>query len=148
MESSWTPFDYHDDGITLTREETDRRNKQVTEMFNRLNSSILLTLLFEKLGEISFDRKDLVHINNYEMPPNDTSVNPYDENFTDYIKDIGGHVNVYYNAKTDKITMRVVSYEEGIHTQKNNETVGFFSIRRPWNVYGIKFPQKEQNGTV
>jgi hypothetical protein len=144
MEANWTPSDYHDDGITLTQEETDRRNQQITEMFNRLNSSVLLTLLFENIGELSFDRKDLIHLNNYDMPPSDTSVNPYDENFTDYIKDIGGHVNVYYNAKTDKVTMRVVSYEEGIHTQKNNETVGFFSIRRPWNVYGVKFLEEKE----
>lgn len=144
MEANWTPSDYHDDGITLTQEETDRRNQQITEMFNRLNSSVLLTLLFENMGELSFDRKDLIHLNSYDMPPSDTSVNPYDENFTDYIKDIGGHVNVYYNAKTDKVTMRVVSYEEGIHTQKNNETVGFFSIRRPWNVYGVKFLEEKE----
>jgi hypothetical protein len=144
MEANWTPSDYHDDGITLTQEETDRRNQQITEMFNRLNSSVLLTLLFENIGELSFDRKDLIHLNNYDMPPSDTSVNPYDVNFTDYIKDIGGHVNVYYNAKTDKVTMRVVSYEEGIHTQKNNETVGFFSIRRPWNVYGVKFLEEKE----
>jgi hypothetical protein len=40
--------------------------------------------------------------------------------------------------------MRVVSYEEGLHTQNNNETVGFFSIRRPWNVYGIKFLKEKE----
>lgn len=144
MEKSWTPSIYHDDGVTLTREETDRRSAQVTEMFNRLNSSVLLTLLFENLGEFVFERKDLVHLNKYDMPPDDTSVNPYDPDFHDYIKDIGGHVNVSYNATTDKVSMRVVSYEEGIHTQKNNETVGFFSIRRPWNVYGIKFLKEEE----
>lgn len=144
MEANWTPSDYHDDGVTLTQEETERRNQQVTEMFNRLNSSVLLTLLFENIGEFTFDRKELIHLNKYDMPPSDTSVNPYDENFRDYIKDIGGHVNVQYNPKTDKVTMRVVSYEEGIHTQKNNETVGFFSIRRPWNVYGVKFLEEKE----
>jgi hypothetical protein len=135
---------YMEDGVTLTREEAERRNAEITDVFHRLNSSVLLTLIFENMGEISFDRKDLTHLNEYDMPPNDTSVNPYDENFTDYIKDIGGHVNVYYDNNTDKVTMKVVSHEEGIQTQKNGETVGFFSIRRPWNVYGIKFPEENK----
>lgn len=116
----------------------------IEELFFRLNASVLLSLLFEKFGEFSLDMKDVMHLNSYEMPPNDTSINPYDPSFSDYIKDIGGHVNVQHDHVGDKIKFTVVSYEEGIRTQAEGNTVGFFSIRRPWNVYGIRPDKDEQ----
>lgn len=120
-------------------------NTEIEELFYRLNSSVLLTLLFEKMGEFVFDMKEIEHLLSYDMPPNDTSVNPYDPEFNDYIKDIGGHVNVYHDHVKDKIKFNIVSYEEGIRTQKEGNTVGFFSIRRPWNVYGIRpAPEREE----
>ena len=72
------------------------------------------------------------------MPPNDTAVNPYDPAFFDYIKDLGGHVVVKFDPQTDDVVLDLVSHEAGIESQKRGETVGFFSIRRPWNVHSIK----------
>jgi hypothetical protein len=131
-----------EDGITLTREECQRRNDEIEEMFHRLNSATLLTMIFENLGDLVFKRNQITKINQYEMPPNDTTVNPYDPDFSDYIKDLGGHVLIKYDPQTDDVLIKLVTHEEGIESQKRGESVGFFSIRRPWNVYSIK-PEKE-----
>lgn len=134
---------YLDDGVTLTKEECERRNSEIEDVFHRLNASSLLTMIFENFGKISFKRDEVTHINNYEMPPNNTSVNPYDEDFFDYIKDLGGHVLVQYDPQSDDVILSLVTREQGIESQINGESVGFFSIRRPWNVHSIKQIQEE-----
>jgi len=134
---------YHDDGVTVTREECQKRNEEVEEVFHRLNSSSLLTLLFQNLGPIVFKREQIIRMNSYDLPPNDTAVNPYDPEFFDYIKDLGGHVVVKFDPQTDDVVFELVSHENGIESQKKRETVGFFSIRRPWNVHSIK-PSTEE----
>ncbi len=129
---------YLDDGVTLTKEECERRNSEIEDVFHRLNASSLLTMIFENFGPISFKRDQVTHINDYEIPPNNTSINPYDENFFDYIKDLGGHVLVKYDPQSDNVVLSLATREQGIESQVNRESVGFFSIRRPWNVHSIK----------
>lgn len=135
---------YLDDGVTLTKEECERRNSEIEDVFHRLNASSLLTMIFENFGKISFKRDEVTHINNYEMPPNNTSVNPYDEDFFDYIKDLGGHVLVQYDPQSDDVVLSLATREQGIESQINGQSVGFFSIRRPWNVHSIKQNQEER----
>lgn len=135
---------YLDDGVTLTKEECERRNSEIEDVFHRLNASSLLTMIFENFGKISFKRDEVTHINNYEMPPNNTSVNPYDEDFFDYIKDLGGHVLVQYDPQSDDVVLSLATREQGIESQINGKSVGFFSIRRPWNVHSIKQNQEER----
>jgi hypothetical protein len=135
---------YLDDGVTLTKEECERRNSEIEDVFHRLNASSLLTMIFENFGHISFKRDEVTHINNYEIPPNNTSVNPYDEDFFDYIKDLGGHVLVKYDPQSDDVVLSLATREQGIESQVNGESVGFFSIRRPWNVHSIKQIQEEK----
>lgn len=134
---------FMDDGVTVSREECERRSNEVEDFFHRLNASSLLTLLFQNFGEVVFDRDQVTHLNKYDLPPNDTAVNPYDPDFFDYIKDLGGHVVVKFDPQTDKVSMNLVSHEDGIEAQKKRETMGFFSIRRPWNVHSIKPVQGE-----
>lgn len=129
---------YMEDGVTVSREECEKRNAEVEEFFHRLNASSLLTLLFQNFGQIVFKRDQVTQINSYDLPPNDTAVNPYDPAFFDYIKDLGGHVVVKFDPQTDDVVLDLVSHEAGIESQKRGETVGFFSIRRPWNVHSIK----------
>jgi hypothetical protein len=134
---------YLEDGVSLTREESERRNAEVEEVFHRLNASSLLTMIFQNFGKISFKREEMTQINNYEMPPNNTSVNPYDESFFDYIKDLGGHILVQYDPQSDDVVLSLATREQGIDSQIKGESVGFFSIRRPWNVHSIKQKQEE-----
>ena len=134
---------YLEDGVSLTREESERRNAEIEEVFHRLNASSLLTMIFQNFGNISFKREEMTQINSYEIPPNNTSVNPYDENFFDYIKDLGGHVLVQYDPQSDDVVLSLATREQGIDSQIKGESVGFFSIRRPWNVHSIKQKQEE-----
>lgn len=135
---------YLEDGVTLTQEECERRNLEIEDVFHRLNSASLLTMIFQNLGPFVFERSEMTEINKYEMPPNNTSVNPYDPDFFDYIKDFGGHVLVKYDPQSDLVSMSLVTREEGIQSQINGESVGFFSIRRPWNVHSIKENKEER----
>jgi hypothetical protein len=134
---------YLEDGVSLTREESERRNAEIEEVFHRLNASSLLTMIFQNFGKISFKREEMTQINSYEIPPNNTSVNPYDENFFDYIKDLGGHVLVQYDPQSDDVVLSLATRKQGIDSQIKGESVGFFSIRRPWNVHSIKQKQEE-----
>lgn len=135
---------YLEDGVTLTEEECNIRNSEIEDVFHRLNASSLLSMIFEKMGPIYFKRGEMTHINDYDIPPNNTSVNPYDEDFFDYIKHLGGHVLVKYDPQSDYVELSLATREQGIEAQLNGESVGFFSIRRPWNVHSIKQIQEEK----
>ena len=135
---------YLEDGITLTKDECHKRNSEIEEVFHRLNASTLLTMIFQNFGTISFKRDEVIQINEYEIAPNNTSVNPYDEDFFDYIKDLGGHVLVKYDPQSDDVLLTLTTREEGIDSQIKGNSVGFFSIRRPWNVHSIKQNQEER----
>jgi hypothetical protein len=88
------------------------------------------------MPQAAFNREDMMPIRNSEPIKNDENINPYDESYTDYIKDLGGHVLVQYDQETDKVKFRLCNEEEGDRMIQEGNCIGFFSIRRPWNIQG------------
>lgn len=120
----------------LTEDIVNSRREDVTEIYQKLNSSILLGFMLSQMPQAAFNREDMMPIRNSEPIPNNGDVNPYDENYTDYIKEIGGHVLVQYDEELDKIKFRLCNEEEGDRLIQEKNCIGFFSIRRPWNIQG------------
>jgi hypothetical protein len=127
---------YTSDGAHIREDVVNARKEDVTDIYQKLNSSILLGFMLSQMPQAAFNREDMMAIRNSDPIPNDENVNPYDENYTDYIKELGGHVLVQYDQETDKIKFRLCNEEEGDRMIQEKNCIGFFSIRRPWNIQG------------
>ena len=127
---------YTSDGKHVREDVVNERKSDVTDIYQKLNSSILLGFMLSQMPQADFNREDMMPIRNSEPIKNDENINPYDESYTDYIKDLGGHVLVQYDQETDKVKFRLCNEEEGDRMIQEGNCIGFFSIRRPWNIQG------------
>jgi len=146
---------YTDDGGSIREDVVNRRKEDVTVIYQKLNSSILLASILKNMSEVVVKREDMLDVRSSDPIPNG-DVNPYDENYTDYIKELGGHVLVQYDEQKDEIKFRLCDEIEGDKIIEEGNCIGFFSIRRPWNmqgwgnsVYKRQFPylKEEENGS-
>lgn len=145
---------YTSDGASIREDVINKRKEDVTDIYQKLNSSILLASILKNMNEVVVKREDMLDLRMSKPIPNG-DVNPYDENYTDYIKELGGHVLVQYDEQKDEIKFRLCDEIEGDKIIQERNCIGFFSIRRPWNmqgwgnsVYKRQFPyiKEEENG--
>lgn len=146
---------YTSDGASIREDVVNKRKEDVTDIYQKLNSSILLAAILKNMSGVVLKREDMLDLRESKPIPNG-EVNPYDENYTDYIKELGGHVLVQYDEQSDEIKFRLCDEIEGDKIIQERNCIGFFSIRRPWNmqgwgnsVYKRQFPyiQEEQDGS-
>ena len=127
---------YHDDGVTLREEVVEQRKSDVVNIYEKLNSSILLSYILKNSWPIIFKRESMLEIAESDPIKDINDVNPYDPEYTDYIKDMGGHVLVTYDQFSDDIRFELCTESYGDEVISRGDAIGFFSIRRPWNIQG------------
>jgi hypothetical protein len=147
---------YTDDGASIREDVINRRKEDVTDIYQKLNASMLLASILKTTPGLVIKREDMLDIRNSEPIVNGENVNPYNEGYTDYLKELGGHILVQYDEKSDEIKFTLCSEVEGDRVIQEGNCIGFFSIRRPWNmqgwgnsVYKRQFPyvKEEENGS-